>query len=97
VALLLVLRLLCCRLVFSSCLSGSRAFLLLDFYYVILERGIKMDEKQVQEALARIDQVVSQVNMPRQAHMQLTQDLQLIQRCCVELANLTTEAKKSED
>ena len=67
------------------------------FINVILERGIKMDEKQVQEALGRIDQVVSQVNMPRQAHMQLTQDLQLIQRCCVELTNSKSEAKKSEE
>jgi hypothetical protein len=41
-----------------------------------------MEQKQVQEALARIDQVVSGVNMPRNSHIQLTQDLQLVQACC---------------
>jgi len=43
-----------------------------------------MDQKQVQEALGRIDQVVSGVNMPRNAHIQLSQDLQLVQQCCVQ-------------
>jgi hypothetical protein len=43
-----------------------------------------MEQKQVQEALARIDQVISSVNMPRNGHIQLTQDLQLVQKCCAE-------------
>jgi hypothetical protein len=36
-------------------------------------------DKQLQEALARIDQVVSGINMSRQAHVQLVQDVNLVQ------------------
>jgi hypothetical protein len=43
-----------------------------------------MEQKQIQEALARIDQVISSVNMPRNSHIQLAQDLQLVQKCCTE-------------
>ena len=60
-------------------------------------------EKQIQEALVRIDQVVSGVNMPRQAHAQLAQDLNLIQQQLVkgaeaqkELAYLNTDKEEKK-
>lgn len=48
-----------------------------------------MEQKQVQEALARIDDILGKARivnpvLNRQDHIQLTQDLQLVQRCCVE-------------
>ena len=55
-----------------------------------------MEQKQIQEALQRIDQVVSGVNMPRSAHIQLTQDLQLVQKCCVELFENQKAAKNPD-
>lgn len=55
-----------------------------------------MEQKQIQEALARIDQVVSGVNMPRNTHIQLTQDLALVQKCCVELFTMQQAAKNPD-
>jgi transcription initiation factor TFIIIB Brf1 subunit/transcription initiation factor TFIIB len=37
-------------------------------------------ERPIQEALTRVDQIVSNANLPRQVHAQLAQDLQLIQQ-----------------
>ncbi len=42
-----------------------------------------MKEEQVQIALKRIDQAVAQLNGPREAHVTLSQDIQLIRQCCV--------------
>lgn len=38
-----------------------------------------MNEQQAQEALGRIDQVISQVNLSRPQHTQLVQDINAIQ------------------
>ena len=43
-----------------------------------------MDKKKVQEAIARIDQALAQLNINRQAHIILTNDIRLIQTCCME-------------
>ena len=50
-------------------------------------------DKQIQEALGRIDQVVAQVNMPRKAHAQLAQDLQLINQRLIAGAEAQKELK----
>ena len=43
-----------------------------------------MDKKKVQEAIGRIDQALAQLNINRQAHIILTNDMRLIQTCCME-------------
>lgn len=43
-----------------------------------------MDKKKVQEAIGRIDQALAQLNINRQAHIILTNDIRLIQTCCME-------------
>jgi len=50
-----------------------------------------MTEQQAQEALGRIDQVLSQVSMDRKSHTQLVQDVNAIQ----EHVKLSFEKKKS--
>ena len=40
------------------------------------------DKKQVQEAIGRIDNALAQLNVNRQVHIALTNDVQLIQKCC---------------
>ena len=41
-----------------------------------------MDKKQVQAAIGRIDQVTAQLNMSRDAHIQLVNDIKLVQSVC---------------
>ena len=41
-----------------------------------------MDKKQVQEAISHIDGVLAQLNVNRQVHIALINDMQLIQQCC---------------
>jgi len=43
-----------------------------------------MDKKQVQEAIGRIDNALAQLNINRQGHIILINDLQLVQQCCTE-------------
>ena len=43
-----------------------------------------MDKKKVQEAIGRIDNALAQLNINRQAHIILTNDIRLIQTCCME-------------
>ena len=42
-----------------------------------------MDKKQVQAAIGRVDSAVAQLNMNREAHVLLVNDIQLIQQCCM--------------
>ena len=55
-----------------------------------------MEQEQVKVALARIDQAIASLNMPRSNHILLTQDLQLVQKCCAELFT-TQQAAKNPD
>ena len=41
-----------------------------------------MDEKQVQQALSRVDQAVAQLASDRKTHTLLAKDIQLIRNCC---------------
>jgi len=41
-----------------------------------------MNEKQVQESLVRIDGALSQLNINRQSHIMIANDLKLVQDCC---------------
>lgn len=43
------------------------------------DRVMVATEKQIQDALARIDSVLAQVSLPRPQHAQLAQDLQTVQ------------------
>lgn len=42
-----------------------------------------MQKEQVQEAIKRIDSVLKQVNLPRDVHLGLVEDLNLVQNCCI--------------
>ena len=43
-----------------------------------------MNKKQIQEALARVDNALAQLNINRQGHIILTNDMKSIQYCCME-------------
>jgi hypothetical protein len=55
-----------------------------------------MDKKQVQAAIGRIDQVTAQLNMNREAHVQLANDIRLVQSVCEQFFNERDSAKKEE-
>jgi len=52
-----------------------------------------MNKEQVQEALGRIDNALAQLNINRQGHIILTNDLQLVSRCCADKFDGTIEAE----
>jgi hypothetical protein len=60
-----------------------------------------MNKKQVQESIKRLDSAVAQLNINRQGHMVLVNDLKIIQQCCMdyfdnedELKNKSTKKEK---
>lgn len=55
-----------------------------------------MDKKQVQESLNRIDQAVSQLNLNRESHVCLVNDLRLVQQCCMQQFEEKTEETVEE-
>lgn len=52
-----------------------------------------MEKKQVQEAISRVDQAVAQLAVNRQVHIALTQDIQLIQQCCMKQFEIKEESE----
>jgi len=53
------------------------------------------DKTKVQEALNRIDGAVSQLNLRRQDHIQLVQDMRLLNECCMEYFDDEQELKET--
>ena len=43
-----------------------------------------MDKQKIQEAINRVDSAVSQLTVNRQVHVALANDVQLIQKCCMQ-------------
>ena len=54
-----------------------------------------LDKNKVQEALGRVDNAVSQLNLKRQDHILLAQDMRLITKCCVEYFDDEQELKET--
>lgn len=50
-----------------------------------------MDKKKIQEAIARIDNAIAQLNVNRQVHIALVNDVRLVQDCCMERFNVESK------
>ena len=56
-----------------------------------------MTEKEIMQALARLDSVVAAMNLPRVQHLQLVQDVRAVQqRIEMSFQNYPQTAKKNE-
>ena len=53
------------------------------------------DKIKVQEALSRIDIAVAQLNLKRQNHIQLIQDMRLLNECCMDYFDDEQELKET--
>jgi hypothetical protein len=61
----------------------------------LLERGNQMfDKKQVQAAIKEIDENLASLTGPRQAHLALTKDVQLVQAVCMAYFEAEEEIKE---
>jgi hypothetical protein len=67
-----------------------------ESYSKNLVKGNEMlDKSKVQESLNRVDNAVAQLNLRRQDHIILTQDMRLLNECCMEYFEDESELKET--